>query len=160
MQQIQGFCSSAYPDTNSLSGAKAFFRQEFDLGDKVPGKAELSVAADDMFRCRINGKLVMEQMGWQDAHTLDVAKYLKPGKNTIRIQAADADAPPCGLIYAIVCDNGVKVLSGKDTEASLDGKDAWKPAQVLAPYGRGPWLSNVSARAYEPRQQPVPLPKE
>ena len=162
-KSLEGFRQASwvwYPDTNSLSGAKAFFRQEFDLGDKVPGKAELSVAADDMFRCWINGELVMEQMGWQDAYTLDVAKYLKPGRNTIRIQAADAEAPPCGLIYAIICDNGVKVLSGKDTEASLDGKDAWKPAQILAPYGRGPWLSNVSARAYEPPRQPVPLPEE
>ena len=113
-----------------------------------------------MFRCWVNGELVMEQMGWQDAYTLDVAKYLKPGKNTIRIQGADAGGPPCGLIYAIVCDNGVKVLSVKDTHASLDGMNAWKPAQVLAPYGRGPWLSNVSARAYEPPRQPVPLPEE
>ena len=113
-----------------------------------------------MFRCWINGELVMEQAGWQDAYTLDVAKYLKPGKNTIRIQGADAGGPPCGLIYAIICDSGVKVLSGKDTETSLDGKDNWKPAQVLAKYGKGAWLSNVSARPYEPRQQPVPMPKD
>ena len=162
-KSLEGFKQASwiwYPNTNSLSGAKAFFRQDFDLGEQVPAKAELSVAADDMFRCWINGELVMEQMGWQDAYTLDVAKYLKPGKNTIRIQAADADAPPCGLIYAIICDNGVKVLSGKETEASLDGRNDWKPAQVLAVYGRGAWLSNVSARPYEPARQPVPLPKE
>ena len=58
-KSLEGFKQASwiwYPDTNSLSGAKAFFRQEFDLGDKVPGKAELSVAADDMFRCRINGE--------------------------------------------------------------------------------------------------------
>jgi len=162
-KSLEGFKQASwiwYPDTNSLSGAKAFFRQEFDLGDQVPAKAELSVAADDMFRCWINGELVMEQMGWQDAHTLDVAKYLKPGKNTIRIHAADAEAPPCGLLFAIICDNGLKVLSGKETEASLNGRDDWKPAQVLAVYGKGAWLSNVSARAYEPAKQPVPLPEE
>ena len=159
-KSLEGFKQASwiwYPDTNSIAGSMAFFRQEFEL-DSVPAKAELSVAADDMFRCWINGKLVMEQMGWQDAHTLDVAKYLKPGKNTIRFQAADAGGPPCGLIYAIICDNGVKVLSGKNTETSLDGKDGWKPAQVLAPYGKGAWLSNVSARPYEPSKQPVPLP--
>ena len=162
-KSLDGFKQSSwiwYPDTNSISGAMAYFRQGFDLGDKVPAKAELSVAADDMFRCWINDELVMEQMGWQDAHTLDVAKYLKPGKNTIRIQAADAGGPPCGLIYAIICDNGVKVLAGKDTETSLNGKDGWKPAQVLAPYGKGAWLSNVSAKPYEPSKLPVPLPKE
>ena len=162
-QSLNGYRQASwvwYPDTNSIAGAMAYFRQEFDLGDSVPAKAELSVACDDMFRCWINGELVMEQMGWQDAHTLDVAKYLKPGKNTIRIQGADAGGPPCGLIYAIVCDNGIKVLSGKDTETSLDGKDVWKPAQVLAPYGRGAWLSNVSARPYTPSKQPVPLPKD
>ena len=150
-----------YPGTNSLSGAKAFFRQDFEIGDRVPEKAELSVAGDDMFRCWINGELVMEQMGWQDAHTLDVAKYLKPGKNTIRIQAADAEAPPCGLLYAIVRGDGKPiVLSGKATEASLDGKDNWKPAQIIAPYGKGAWLSNVSAKPYKPSTQKIPLPKE
>ncbi|MBQ6352076.1 MAG: hypothetical protein IJJ28_02265, partial [Lentisphaeria bacterium] len=95
-----------------------------------------------------------------DAHTLDVAKYLKPGKNTITITAADAEAPPCGLLYAIVCDDGRKVLSGKETEASLSGRDGWKPAQVLANYGGGPWLSNVSARPYAPATQKLPLPEE
>ena len=161
-KSLEGFKQASwvwYPDTNSIAGAMSFFRQEFEL-DSVPAKAELSVAADDMFRCWVNGELVMEQMGWQDAYTLDVAKYLKPGKNTIRIQAADAGGPPCGLIYAIVSDNGVKVLSGKETEASLNGRDGWKPAQVLAPYGKGAWLSNVSAKPYKPSVQKVPLPKD
>jgi len=162
-QSLEGFKQASwiwYPGTNSLSGAMAFFRQEFDLGDKVPATAELSVACDDMFRCWINGELVMEQMGWQDAFTLNVAKYLKPGKNTIRIQGADGGGPPCGLIYAIVCNNGVKVLSGAETETSLDGKDGWKPVQVLAKYGKGAWLSNVSAKPYTPATQKVPLPQE
>ena len=161
-RSLEGFKQAKwvwYPDTNSISGAKAYFRHEFEL-DKVPATAELSVACDDMFRCWINGELVMEQMGWQDAYTLDVAKYLRPGKNTIRIQAADAEAPPCGLIYAIICGDGTKVLSGSGTEASLDGKNGWKPAQVLAVYGRGPWLSNVSARPYTPSTQKIPLPRE
>ena len=160
-QSLEGFKQATwvwYPGTNSLSGAKAYFRQEFEIGDQLPEKAELSVAADDMFRCWINGELVMEQMGWQDAHTLDVAKFLKTGKNDIRIQAADADAPPCGLVYAMICSDGTKVLSGKATEASLNGKDDWKPAQVIANYGGGPWLSNVSARPYKPSKQKIPLP--
>ena len=103
----------------------------------------------------------MEQMGWQDAYTLDVVKFLKPGKNTITILAADADAPPCGLDFAIVRGDGVPlVLSGKGTETSLDGRDGWKPVQILAPYGKGPWRSNVSAKPYQPATQKVPLPQE
>ena len=163
-QSLEGYKQASwvwYPGTNSISGAMAYFRQTFEIGDAVPEKAELSVAADDMFRCWINGELAMEQMGWQDAYTLDVAKYLKPGKNEIRIVAADADAPPCGLDYAIVRGDGSPiVLSGKETEASLDGKGGWKPAQVLAPYGGGAWRSNVSAKPYKPATQKIPLPKD
>ena len=50
-------------------------------------------------------------------------------------------------------------LSGKEMPSSDGGKLAFG-LPGLAPYGRGAWLSNVSARPYERSRQPVPLPKE
>ncbi|MBQ6353180.1 MAG: hypothetical protein IJJ28_07930, partial [Lentisphaeria bacterium] len=105
-----------YPGANTHSGDKAYFRQEFDLGDKIPARAELSIACDDMFRCYVNGVKVMEQMAWSYAYTLDVSKLLKPGRNEIRILAADAGGPPCGLLYALLLDGGPETDDGQGAD--------------------------------------------
>ena len=145
-----------YPGESRVARSDAYFEREFDLA-AAPREAELSVACDDMFRCRINGVLVMEQCGWARAYTLDVAKYLKPGKNTIRIHAADAGGPPCGLLYALSLDDGREILSDGGTRASKNGRDDWRPAEVLGKYGIKPWLEQVSAVPYTPPDDDLEL---
>ncbi len=143
-----------YPNENHVGGSKAYFEQEFTL-DKEPKTAELSIACDDKFRCWINGELAMEQGGWSNAFTVDVAKMLKRGKNVIRIHGADAGAAPCGLIYGLSLDNGMEILSGAETKTSHNGKDDWKPVEVLGKFGIAPW-EKVSAVPYTP---PMDKPK-
>ena len=145
-----------YPGESGTPHSRAWFEQEFTL-DKIPKEAELSIACDDMFRCRINGELVMEQMAWVHAYTLDVAKFLKPGRNIIRIHAADGGGAPCGLLYGLVLDDGREILSGRDTRTSRDGKGKWLPAEVLGKYGIKPWTEKISAVPYAPPDYPLPL---
>ena len=148
-----------YPGESRTPKSSAYFEQEFSL-DTIPKEAELSIACDDMFRCWINGVQIMEQGGWSHAFSLDVAKYLKPGKNIIRVLAADAGGAPCGLIYGLSFDNGREILSGTDTRVSKNGKDEWTQVEVLGKYGIKPWLEQVSAVPYAPPEEEVPLPKE
>ena len=148
-----------YPGESRVAKSRAYFEHEFTL-DKAPAEAELSVACDDMFRCWVNGELVMEHCGWSHAQTIDAAKYLKPGRNTIRIHAADAGGPPCGLLYGLVTDDGRAVLSGADTRVSKDGRNDWRQAEVLGKYGIKPWTLQVSAVPYAPPIEEIPLPKE
>ena len=148
-----------YPGESRIAKSSAYFEQEFTL-DAAPREAELSIACDDMFRCRINGVLVMEQCGWARAYTLDVAKYLKPGKNTIRIHAADAGGPPCGLLYGMTLDSGREILSGAGTRVSKNGRDDWMPVEVLGKFGIKPWLEQVSAVPYTRPIEEIELKEE
>ena len=148
-----------FPGESKVAKSNAYFEHEFTL-DKSPVEAELSIACDDMFRCRINGVMVMEYSGWSHAVTRDVAQYLKPGKNTIRIHAADAGGPPCGLLYALSFDDGREILSGAETRVSKNGRDDWKPAEVLGKYGIKPWTLQVSAIPYAPPIDEIALPNE
>ena len=148
-----------YPGESRTPNSRAYFEHEFTL-DRTPAEAELGIACDDMFRCRVNGVEVMAQCGWARAFTLDVAKYLKPGKNTIRIHAADAGGAPCGLLYGLSLDDGREILSGAETRVSKNGRDDWKPAEVLGGYGIKPWLEQVSAVPYAPPEEPVDLKEE
>ena len=148
-----------YPGESRVAKSRAYFKHEFTL-DRTPAEAELSISCDDIFRCWVNGVMVMEQGAWYRAYTLDVAQYLKPGKNTIRIVAADAGGPPCGLLYGLVTDDGKEIVSGADTLVSRDGKDNWIPVEVLGKYGIKPWTMQVSAVPYAPPDEEVALPKE
>ena len=148
-----------YPGESRVARSRAYFEHEFTL-DKTPAEAELSVACDDMFRCWVNGVMVMEQCAWAHAFTLDVAKYLKPGRNTIRILAADAGGPPCGLLYGLVTDDGREIVSGAETRASKNGRDGWQPVEVLGKYGIKPWTMQISAVPYAPPIEKPDLPQE
>ena len=148
-----------YPGESRVPRSNGWFEREFDL-DAVPKEAELSVACDDMFRCWVNGVMVMEQCSWARAFSLDVAKHLKPGKNIIRIHAADAGGPPCGLLWALSFDDGREILSGAGTRVSKNGRDGWKPVEVLGKFGIKPWLEQVGAVPYAPPEEPLDLREE
>lgn len=148
-----------YPGEHRVANSRAYFEHDFTL-DRATETAELGIACDDMFRCWVNGKQVMEQCGWARAYTLDVAKHLKPGKNTIRILAADAGGVPCGLLYGLSFDDGREILSGSGTRVSKNGRDGWIPVQVIGKYGIKPWLEQVAAVPYTPPIEELELKEE
>lgn len=98
-------------------------RKTFDL-DAVPKKAPLFITADQSYRLFINGKFVCSgpARGYQHSwpfDEIDVAKYLKKGKNIIAVRAYNAGRSTfgyitqgrAGFIFALELGNGKNILS-------------------------------------------------
>lgn len=79
-----------YPSGRILQNTFVLFRKEFDL-DKQPVQAQGWILADSRYLLYVNGERV--QWGpapadprWQEADPVNIASYLKPGKNVIACQ--------------------------------------------------------------------------
>ncbi len=79
-----------YPSERVLQNTFILFRKEFDL-EKQPAQARGQILADSRYLLYVNGKRV--QWGpapcdprWPEADPIDIASYLKPGKNVIACQ--------------------------------------------------------------------------
>ena len=79
-----------YPSGRVLQNTFVLFRKEFDL-EKQPDQARGWILADSRYLLYVNGKRV--QWGpapydprWPEADPVDIASYLKPGKNVIACQ--------------------------------------------------------------------------
>jgi alpha-L-rhamnosidase len=115
--------------------------------------ADLLVTADDNCKFTINGTLVASVTGHKTPIGKDIAAHLKPGPNSIRVEAANGEPGPAGLIARTT----VKLASGqvltKFTDASWKSTDnpganwhnrpidssAWPNASVVGAYGDAPW---------------------
>ena len=130
-----------FPGKNHTPGHKACFKREITL-DSVPEKALFFAAADDFFQLYVNNQPLMKGTGWNRLVFRDAAKFLKVGKNTILIKAADAGSAPCGLLYAAVITQPggkeIKIYSDSETMASEDNQ-TWVKSQILCKFGQTPW---------------------
>jgi len=76
-----------YPDDSGLEYGVYHFRKSFEM-EKVPQKFVVHVSADNRYRLFVNGTPVCfgpargNLMHW-NFESIDIAEYLKPGKNTI-----------------------------------------------------------------------------
>ncbi len=131
-----------FPGKSKTPGSAASFRREFEVRSVASG-AELAVAADDSFRCLVNGSEVMRGAGYDKAYTLDIAQYLKPGKNVLLLECKDAGTAPCGALFALRLqdkDGKVSTLcSDSSVQTSEDGIADWRNAEVLGKFGCQPW---------------------
>jgi len=130
--------------------ACAFFASDFTVG-KDTKQVIVKVAADDYGTAYVNGKKLGESAGYDIMYLFDVTTLCKPGKNTIVIKGVDGGAPPCGVLAEIVVDGKVVKqsdetwLAKETTEKAEPPKslDGFKPAFVVAPYGKGAWGTKV-----------------
>jgi alpha-L-rhamnosidase len=180
---------AAPADTLDFRGARWIWFDENDPVSGVPaatrwlrGTATLDSApiasgrflftADDEAAIYVNGTLVADSHdlresdrdAWQKAQSVDVARYLRAGANTIAVQVKNrvtqenGSPSPAGFIgrlrvaydgaAATVFDTGA---SWKATDAEAAGwqqpgfdDSGWRAARVAATYGSGPWGSNVA----------------
>jgi hypothetical protein len=146
-----------YPGKSQTPGADALFAHTFVLPAKATN-ATLIVSADDFYVCYLNGKEVGKTVyGWARAECYDVAALLQPGTNRLAIAAHDAGFPPCGLLadltgttvdgapIAVITDASWRCAE-TNTPGWLDADrqpDAWRPVDVLGPYGSGAWGKSV-----------------
>ncbi|MET0495834.1 MAG: family 78 glycoside hydrolase catalytic domain [Actinoplanes sp.] len=154
-----------YPQGNPADSAPVgtrFFRRAFDLpaGARVTA-ATFQLTADDSFVLTVNGRQVARSPqvndSWRTAVDADLTGDLRPGRNVIAVQAANAQPGPSGLVGRLRVE-----LAGADpislvTDAAWKSSDtdvpgwqqpgfddsAWPAALVAAPYGSGPWGNSV-----------------
>ncbi|MCX6856457.1 MAG: c-type cytochrome, partial [Verrucomicrobia bacterium] len=113
--------------------------------------ATLQVTCDNGAVALLNGKKVLTNPDWQKPSTADVSKDIKKGEsNEIIIQATN-EGSMAGLIAKLtvkLANNTEKVLveTNAQWQATTTGKEEWKPAVVIAEYGKGPWGMALDAQ--------------
>jgi alpha-L-rhamnosidase len=168
-----------FPGGNPAVGAPVgtnYFRRTVTLPkDRAVSKAICGVTADDAFVLFVNGKEVGAGQSWKQAATIDLAKYLRPGANTLAVAATNVfskdvapDKNPAGLlgVFRIEFDKGEPLVLTTDAQWRTSDKEvkgwnqgdfddaAWVPAQKVGDYGIGPWGA-IAGGAEEHRRLPA-----
>lgn len=151
------------PDAgNGAPAGTRYLRKTFTVADPSSiSSAVLRVNADDGHRTYVNGTLVSSSPGtvtngWQTSQINDIKSLLVPGTNVIAIAGLALDTSPASVIAVaqldttrIVTDGTWKALAGTP-DSPPDGwntvgfdDSSWPAAIVQAPYGGGPWGTNI-----------------
>ncbi len=114
-----------------------------------PGRAlqaaTASLTADNSFEFFVNDQRIGSGDDFHDVKTFDIARYLKPGNNEIRVVAINSgEAPnPAGLIAALhvsYLDGGRKTEnSGASWQSAQSPDGPWQAALELGASGMDPW---------------------
>lgn len=147
---------------------------------ELPAGAEVSAArlvatADDDFTLYVDGAQVLHQAeqtdAWRSAHLADVTEQVKGAGRRVVVAARATNrgggANPAGLLVRLLVESGGDthtLVSGpgwRCADAERDGwqrpaydDSGWPVAEVLAPYGEGPWGDGVQVQVPE---APAPL---
>ncbi|MDX9980132.1 MAG: hypothetical protein RBU25_08935 [Lentisphaeria bacterium] len=141
-----------FPGTSRNEETACVLRRVFELPAK-PEQAWLIATGDDEFRLRLNGKVVVGDDQWSRATRLPVAELLAAGANLLAVEAKDSGKPPAGFLcdLHIVLPGGTELAILSDTtwrtaekpdgdwQSPAFDDQAWQAAEILAPYGQGPW---------------------
>ena len=118
------------------------FRKDFQL--RSPESGSITIAADDTYELRVNGRSVGTGGGWKKLVEYDVSRFLVRGKNLIAIKVTNSRGPTAGLAARVM----VKDDGGKWSSFSTD--QTWKtstrplPLWDTAIYNDSRWdLANV-----------------
>ena len=145
-----GFPAAGQGGVNDLPGRR-YYRRAFDL---PPGAAvtaaTLAMAADNNFKCFVNGAPVADGSSFRSASVKQVAEHLKAGKNVIAVEVENVgDAPnPAGLAAKL----DITLADGRALAFATDGKwqaaltapDGWQaPAFADAAWGNAKDLGEV-----------------
>ncbi|MDG3007939.1 family 78 glycoside hydrolase catalytic domain [Paludisphaera mucosa] len=142
------------------------FVTEFEVAADSPiAEATLLSVADDSHKYTINGQLAAAGSSFKVPVQTDVARFVKPGKNTLRAEVENGAPSPAGLLARLV----VKLKDGRVVESITD--PSWKTvadpganwhdraidlaglpaAEVVGAYGDGPWGKLTVTKLVLPR---------
>jgi len=139
-------------------GAERWFQRSFDVPARVVRRALLVASIDNAGEIWLNGRSVAKLTAWENAHVLDVTRWIRKGANLLAVRAENGGTGPnaAGLIarLALEFDNGQKLdivtdRSWRSTQRPAN--ESWTsepantgtPAVVLAAWGQGPWNNGV-----------------
>ncbi|MBN2450430.1 MAG: HEAT repeat domain-containing protein [Lentisphaeria bacterium] len=149
----EGSPLGAFPE-----GAR-YFRAAFRApGSLRGGRAEILIAADNLFTLHLNGKRVGRGSEWNEPCRYDVTRFLVPGENRLAVLATNTLNGPAGVLAKLVLarpgDDPILLASGKAWKTHFEAfpgwetpdfdDSGWAPARVLAPYGEGPWGTRLT----------------
>jgi alpha-L-rhamnosidase len=136
--------------------ATRYFRRTLTIpaGRRIE-RAVCLMAGDNEFTLWVNGHQAARGYSFKQVDTVDIASLLEPGENVVAAVVSNAgDAPnPAGLIGAVqvTFDEGEPLVvvtdaSWKASQAATPGWETrkfddahWAAAELLAPFGEGPW---------------------
>ncbi|GAB2832792.1 family 78 glycoside hydrolase catalytic domain [Actinoallomurus bryophytorum] len=154
-----------YPEGDPTAGepvSTRYFRRTVDLGAGAITGAQFTLTADDGFTLYVNGKRVSASPqvtdSWKQGQLADVTSALRPGTNTIAIEAVNTTESPAGVIGRLQVErSGAAPLdlvtdgSFKAAQTAPDGWEqpgfddsSWPAAKDAAAYGSGPWADQVA----------------
>jgi alpha-L-rhamnosidase len=153
-----------YPEGDPASSEPAstrYLRRTIDLGSGAITRGQFTLTADDAFTLYVNGtKIVSSPQGkdaWKQERLEDVTSALRPGANTIAIQATNTTEGPAGVVgrlhversgagpLDVVTDGSWKAAQTVPDGWEQPGFDdsSWPAAKDAAAYGSGPWGDQV-----------------
>lgn len=118
-----------------------------------PDSARLIITADDRFEISINDHLITGGGNWRYAEFHDLAEFLKPGRNTLRVRITNDSPGPAGLLLRLDIEKAGQptqtITSGEGWTIGAD-TPRWRrtgenepEAFVIAPWGSPPWQDGV-----------------
>ena len=128
---------------NRPAGEKVVFSKEFDLPEA--SAAKLIITCDNEYLLTINGKEIGGDSNWENVEAFDVSRFLRKGRNTIRIDATNlGGGPNAAALYACLKleSDRESLTFASDSSWLADGK----PAVELGPE---PWGSRVNSQISE-----------
>ena len=154
--QSRGYQWIWYPEglPNAVAPAGTrYFRRKFTLptGKQIT-EATFRLTCDNGFVLFLNGAQAHQSTDWTQPATINVQEYLRPGENTIAIEASN-EGSAAGLTGKLTVHlaDGQSVVIGLDQswktadQETADWKSgdfddrAWPAAMVLGPMGMAPW---------------------
>ncbi|MBQ6473728.1 MAG: beta-galactosidase, partial [Victivallales bacterium] len=130
--------------------------RDFTL-DQVPREASFVGVGDDLFECFINGVNIGGSHDWQKAHSIDVRKHLRKGRNTITARVYNVQAWGGFLAELYVNQGGqpIYIVTDKEWRCHVGGENMpetfERPVMVLGPPPVAPWNSRVNYAYVGPR---------
>jgi alpha-L-rhamnosidase len=135
---------------------KRYFRKMFDAPQNAgDAPVMLALTADDEYEVFINGQLATKTWGhineWRWMRFVNVAKFVKPGRNLIAVCVKNNKLGPTGLLAVLKFENGAAVPTdaswvasahapkGWDGTAEGFNQAAWKAATVAGDADCQPW---------------------
>jgi len=152
-----------YNSTSVPGGAVAHFRRGFKVTNPSGvASAMLSATADNVVEAWINGVPLFTNTAWRDLTVTNVAAHLLAGSNVIALKATNLSgaAGPAALLasleiqwtnelsdYFVTESNAWKAASSATgtawTTPAFDDS-GWTPPAIIAPFGSGPWGTQVT----------------
>ncbi|MCW3060896.1 MAG: hypothetical protein JWQ02_2717 [Capsulimonas sp.] len=139
----------------SAPPGKRYFHKTITLTGKVAAATAI-VTADNRFDLTVNGHAVGHGDNFHETPIFDIAKFLKPGANVIKITATNDDEGPnpAGLIGAFQVTGADGAVQTFQTDSSWLASQSplgdGTPAKDLGERGMGPWsISGPKAAIYQ-----------